>query len=203
MSKTIATQKAVDEAAQALLQEGIEPSIILIKRRIGGGSYSSIQKCFDIWKQQREEIENAAVDLPEDLTLKAIQFVTTLWGMASKESKSRAQTEINVIKKESDHMQSELREARDEIARLEGIESDLTEKISGLAEKIRILEISEAQARALVSRLENSEHELKECRSKLDAAQETIANQSLTIGELTGEAKALRNQISHFKTTDA
>lgn len=203
MAKALVTQELVSEVAQALIQEDAEPSIIAIQKRIGGGSYGSVKKYLDVWKQQRQETENAVVDLPDGFVLKANQFVTTIWNVASREAKSRAQTEINKMKEESNHIHTELAEARGEITRLEGIESELNERISDLEKKVRLLEIGEAQAQAHVSRLENSEQELKECRSKLEAAQETIANQSLKIGELTGEAKALRNQLSNSKTADA
>ena len=48
MSKLIATQKAVHQVAEDLVNEGIQPSIILIQERTGG-SYSTVKKWFEMW----------------------------------------------------------------------------------------------------------------------------------------------------------
>lgn len=44
MARQIVTQQAVTEAAEALIVEGAEPSIVAVQARIGGGSYSTVKK---------------------------------------------------------------------------------------------------------------------------------------------------------------
>jgi hypothetical protein len=67
MARQIVTQHAVNEAAEALILEGSEPSILAVQSRIGGGSYSTVKRFLDVWKQERAEAATAAPDTPPEV----------------------------------------------------------------------------------------------------------------------------------------
>ena len=51
--REIASYETVCEAANVLVVEGVEPSIVAVQRRIGGGSYSTVKKHMASWAEQR------------------------------------------------------------------------------------------------------------------------------------------------------
>ena len=64
MAKALVTQEMVAQAAAALVGEGKEASIIAVKEKIGDvGSYSTIKKFLDAWKERRQA-QPAAIEVP-------------------------------------------------------------------------------------------------------------------------------------------
>jgi len=62
MSETIATEKAVFEAADALAARGERVSVRKIQRAISGGSKDAIRRFLKLWKALREAIPLSAVE---------------------------------------------------------------------------------------------------------------------------------------------
>jgi hypothetical protein len=60
MARQIVTQQAVTEVADALVAEGLDPSIMAVQSRIGGGSYSTVKRYLDVWKQERAAVDAVA-----------------------------------------------------------------------------------------------------------------------------------------------
>ena len=97
MAPPIATQKAVTEIANALVAEGLEPSIIAVQSRIGGGSYSTVKRYLDAWKQERAQMHAAARDTPPAIQAKGQEFAHSVWVLAC----AQAQQEAQAVKDEA------------------------------------------------------------------------------------------------------
>lgn len=68
MAKPIVTQERVNETADALVATGEEPSIITVQARIGGGSYTTIKRYLDVWKQQQGYGNDSCYTQPFDIS---------------------------------------------------------------------------------------------------------------------------------------
>lgn len=60
MARQIVTSERVAEIANALVLEGQEPSIVAVQAQIGGGSYSTVKRYLDVWRQERAEAAASA-----------------------------------------------------------------------------------------------------------------------------------------------
>lgn len=195
MARQIVTQQAVTEAAEALILEGAEPSIVAVQARIGGGSYSTVKKCLDVWKQQRAEAATAAPDTPTEVQAKGQEFARAVWALASREAQAEAQQAKDEAHAEVAAVRVELADANNEIARLEGVEAAQAETIEQQAVKLREVELALAEAQTQARRVAELEKSLADLRAELDASRKEAIDKAVEAGRLAGEAEALRAQV--------
>ena len=51
MAKAVVTQERVFEVAQALTDQGTAPTILNVQEGIGGGSYTTVKRYLDQWRE--------------------------------------------------------------------------------------------------------------------------------------------------------
>lgn len=195
MARQIVTQQAVTEAAEALIVEGAEPSIVAVQARIGGGSYSTVKKFLDVWKQQRAEAATAAPDTPAEVQAKGQEFARAVWALASREAQAEAQQAKDEAHAEVAAVRVELADAHNEIARLEGLEAAQAETIEQQAAKLREVELALAEAQTQARRVGELEKSLADLRAELDASRKEATDKAVEAGRVAGEAEALRAQV--------
>ena len=195
MARQIVTQQAVTEAAEALIVEGAEPSIVAVQARIGGGSYSTVKKFLDVWKQQRAEAATAAPETPAEVQAKGQEFARIVWALASREAQAEAQQAKDEAQAEVAAVRVELAEANNEIARLEGVEAAQAETIDQQAAKLREVELALAEAQTQARRVAELEKSLADLRAELDASRKEATDKAVEAGRLAGESDALRAQV--------
>lgn len=195
MARQIVTQHAVTEIADALILEGLEPSIVAVQSRIGGGSYSTVKRFLDVWRLEKAEAATAAPDTPAEVQAKGQEFARAVWALATREAQREAQQAKDEASAEVASVRSDLAEATTEIARLEGVESDQAATIEQQAAKLRDAELALAEAQAQARRVPELEKSLAGIRAELDAARKEATSKAVEAGRLTGEAEALRAQV--------
>lgn len=195
MARQIVTQQAVTEAAEVLTVEGAEPSIVAVQARIGGGSYSTVKKFLDVWKQERAEAATAAPETPAEVQAKGQEFARIVWALASREAQAEAQQAKDEALAEVAAVRVELAEANNEIARLEGVEAAQAETIDQQAAKLREVELALAEAQTQARRVPELEKSLADLRAELDASRKEATDKAVEAGRLAGEAEALRAQV--------
>ena len=195
MARQIVTQQAVTEAAEALIVEGAEPSIVAVQARIGGGSYSTVKKFLDVWKQERAEAATAAPETPAEVQAKGQEFARIVWALASREAQAEAQQAKDEAQAEVAAVRVELAEANNEIARLEGVEAAQAETIDQQAAKLREVELALAEAQTQARRVAELEKSLADLRAELDASRKDATDKAVEAGRLAGEGEALRAQV--------
>lgn len=195
MARQIVTQQAVTEAAEALILDGAEPSIVAVQARIGGGSYSTVKKCLDVWKQQRAESATAAPDTPAEVQAKGQEFARAVWALASREAQAEAQQAKDEAHAEVAAVRVELADAHNEIARLEGVEASQAATIDQQAAKLREVELALAEAQTQARRVAELEKSLADLRAELDASRKEATDKAVEAGRVAGEAEALRAQV--------
>jgi tripartite-type tricarboxylate transporter receptor subunit TctC len=97
MPKQIATYDAVAQAAEALLTENQDPTLIAIQERIGG-SFSTIKRHLDVWAAKRQSIQ--AIQVPPSLAEQGIVLVRDIWRAAE----AQAHQAVHAIKRESERL---------------------------------------------------------------------------------------------------
>lgn len=198
MARQIVTQQAVNEVADALVAQGLDPSIMTVQSRIGGGSYSTVKRYLDVWKQEKAAMETGATVLPSAVEVKGQEFAHAVWAIATKE----AQQETQAIKDEARTLvaaaRSDLAGATTEISRLESVESAQLATIEALQAKLREMELLLADAQAQARRVPGLEQMLIEQRQELqlelEAARQDATAKAVEAGRLSGEIEALRTQ---------
>lgn len=195
MARQIVTQQAVTEAAEALIVEGAEPSIVAVQARIGGGSYSTVKKFLDVWKQERAEAATAAPETPAEVQAKGQEFARIVWALASREAQAEAQQAKDEAQAEVSAVRGELAEATNEIARLEGVEASQAATIDQQAAKLREVELALAEAQTQARRVGELEKSLVDLRAELDASRKEATDKAVEAGRLAGESDALRAQV--------
>lgn len=195
MARQIVTQQAVTDAAEALIVEGAEPSIVAVQARIGGGSYSTVKKFLDVWKQQRAEAATAAPETPAEVQAKGQEFARIVWALASREAQAEAQQAKDEAQAAVAAVRVELAEATNEIARLEGVEAAQAATIDQQAGKLREVELALAEAQTQARRVAELEKSLADLRAELDASRKDATDKAVEAGRLAGEGEALRAQV--------
>ncbi len=193
MAKQIVTQEGVNQACESLVAEGIEPSIVAVQERIGGGSYSTVKRYMDEWKKQIEE-EGNNIPIPDVVLKKSSELARAVWVAASTEANQKIATIQDSADKQIHSLKSDLNQAQAEIARLERSEIENNDLITELREKLHTADIEIA---TLTAQSKNTD----ELIAKLEISQNESVKDKIEIGKLTGEVETLRDQINNMLAT--
>ncbi|CAB5514413.1 hypothetical protein LMG26857_03472 [Achromobacter anxifer] len=195
MSRPIATPEAIDAAITAILTEGKEPSIILIQERIGGGSFSTVKRGFDAWKQRRARDAASAPPAPAEIVDRGLGFVQELWANAHRQ----AQRDVDAIRAQTEEQlaqaRAEIDEATQEVARLERVESDQQERLSAFEAQLSAAQQALTEAKVQAARAADLERDLVAARAELAAAREAAQESGELAAKLTGERDAALGQV--------
>lgn len=189
MSKLIATQKAVYQAAQDLVNEGIEPSIILIQERTGG-SYTTVKKWFELWLEERQAHNANLVELPAEFEVKAREFARVLYSSAVNQAHSQAKALIADAQAEAQRAGARLSGAEAEVKRLERAEQEHLAEIAAGATKVHELELRSAAngatMEAQATRIAQLEAALEDARALRAASDQELAALRAQIADMGG-----------------
>lgn len=198
MGKAILTQELVNEAAEALTAEGIDPSIVNVKARIGAGSYTTVKKFLDRWKQERDVRNAAAPPTPPELEAKGKEFTRQLWIKASTAAEEGAAAARAAAAAEIAAIRQDLSDARSEIARLEALETEQADRLRQSEARLRKTELQLAEAKTKAGRLDELETAAQALRDELTAARREAKEQALAAATKTGEIEALKAQVQQL-----
>lgn len=110
MSTTI-TQEQVSSIAEELQSEGINPTVLDIRKRLEGSSMAVVWTYFQLWQQSKksEKQDDAMITLPDELQQMLQDFiqkqVTT--------SKALIEDELNALREANDTLAKEVDELKD------------------------------------------------------------------------------------------
>ena len=198
MAREIATQQSVSKVADALVAEGLEPSIIEVQGRLRGGSYTTIKARLDVWRQDQAKAAATSVETPPDIQAGAQEFARSLWATAVAEVRRETQQARDDAQSEVAAIGVELAGATAEIARLEGIEVMHLETIEQLRASLRQAELHQAEARAQASRTVELERQLSDARAQVSAALASVTERAVEAATAIGEAQALRVHVQQL-----
>jgi flagellar biosynthesis GTPase FlhF len=170
MARPIVTQELVFETADRLSSAGEEASIIAVQERIGGGSYSTVKRFLDAWKEARKTAA-PPIDVPPDIAAQGQAFVRGLWAAAH----TLAEQRIAEIRAETGE---QVRQAR---AALEAAEATITRL--------------ETEAETLAQQRDDAQHEREEARAGQEEARASARVAEARAAEQGQQITDLRRQI--------
>lgn len=194
MARQIVTSERVAEIANALVLEGQEPSIVAVQAQIGGGSYSTVKRYLDVWRQERAEAAASAPDMPSEIAAKGAEFARAVWATASQQAQRDAQVVKDSAAKAEAALRGELVGAQAEIARLEQTDAHQAETIEQQAAKLREIELALAEVQAQARRVPELESTLADTRAQLDTARRDVSEARERAAGLAGQMEALASQ---------
>jgi len=187
MSKKLVTQELVEQTAQALVDEGVEPSTKKVHERIGGGSYSTVQRYLEPWRKTREQLSE--LDLPSEIKDQANRFALAAWELSSRFAAAEVLAIKNQAASDLAAARTELKDAYAEIGRLEAIVTEQAAELEARESARQQSQIELSQLRVELERLGAVEAALQDSRAALAEKVEEAA-------KLTGETEALKSQLS-------
>jgi Plasmid replication region DNA-binding N-term len=177
MPRKIVTEELVIEIANKMISEGKEPSILDIQSSIGGGSYTTVKKYLDLWKQSLPKRRLNAIELPDIAVERLMSLGRDFWSMIDEQSskqveilKESTQAHIGII-------QSKLNEAEKAIIVLED-EKEALEKILD-------------QKNTLIESLEKESVDLKIENARLEGESQALKNQIDQLLKMQSESKKI------------
>jgi colicin import membrane protein len=178
------TRENVFEAAEALATEGIQPTVKLVRDRIGG-SYSTITPFLATWKEERGGRGVANIpDMPESIALASRQ----VWAAAWKAAQDAVQTEREGLTAARHEMVKERMEMAQEIKELEGK-----------------LEVALGERETLTRSLEDERKNHQGAKDELNRflienarLEERVANTAKRAEEFSGQVTRLEQQLDRL-----
>lgn len=182
MSRPGVTREQVFAAATALSEEGIQPSLKLVRDRIGG-SFSTITPHLAAWKEERGGRGATAIpDMPESVNAAVRQVWTAAWS-AGQQAIQAEREGLATLRKE---MEQERNELAHEITELEAkVDAALTERdtlAANLSEETQAkVPLEDALTRErienarLIERLSNVDSRAGELRAQVQELQHELA----------------------------
>jgi hypothetical protein len=197
MARAIVTAEAVVAAAQQMLDAGEEPTILNVRSRIGGGSFTTIKRFLDDWKAQRDATPPVS-PVPIDVQQRADEFAQMVWHAAVAQASQdaahvRADAEKLVAQAraaaaEAEHAVSLLETQVDaQELTLAKLEQERDDARVALADARTAIQIAEARFNDLKQHLEARDMELAQARAEIVAH-----------ARLVGENEALRRQVTEL-----
>jgi len=149
------TRETIWQAADALDAEGIRPTLAAVRKRLGSGSFTTIQEAMTEWKSRQQQAAAAIHEPPpEELTERAAALAGEIWKMA------RAAADLALVG-DRQQIEAEQVELRRQVAEAVELADALTEESEELKREI-------ADLRPLRALVEKTVTELAEVRRKSD-----------------------------------
>lgn len=192
--KAFFTEQEIFEAADTLAAQGQEVTAQSLFKVMGGGSYTTVYKHLEAWRQSRPALVNpvVAMDLPEP--------VQTAFVAAWKVAASEAAREVSAIRdKAAEDVRAtnkQLHEALEQMARLEA-EADAA------ADEIEFLKALNSELEATAKKVENDNAGLTAKAEQLEHQVAHLANVEAAKDAAVKEAAQLSGQLEQLNKQNA
>lgn len=220
--KIIATPEAVATAVEQLVAESLEPTLERVRAKLGGGSYTTINRVLTEVMQGRGGSDAKAADIPPDLieighkavsavyravqqqtktTVQAIEVEARRQIEAAQATKADAALEIERLERALDAAGEDLEQAQSRAERAEALGEQQRSENHRLAEELRTtrseLEATRAGARAAEAAQRQETDELRQSLVRLEASHAAAQERQQREFELLSAAEV---RVEQFRT---
>jgi len=173
VAKSLVTQERVFEVADVLTGRGEEPSILSVQAAIGGGSYSTVKRYLDVWKETGRQ-RRAQLALPEAAVERLMGLGRDFWALLEE----RTAREVDQIRananEEASALKAQLHQAEQAIAKLEQDKEQL-EQLGAERETANLglqaeIHVQRERATAAESKATQLEARIADLKAELDRA---------------------------------
>ena len=209
MAKPVVTEERVFEVADALTERGDDPTILSVQAAIGGGSYSTVKRYLDVWKEAGRK-RRAEVALPDAAVDRLMALGREFWSLLEERAAQQVAQIRVAAREEVAGLELQTRQAEQAIDTLERAKEALEQLGSEreaanqalqkeLQSQHEIATAAEAKSAQLEARVVDSKAELervlKQLESERQAAEAARAEAKTAAVEnarLAGELTALK-----------
>ena len=155
------TREIIWAAADALDHAGEKPTLAAIRKKVGGGSYTTISEAMTEWHAKRAQKAPQRDPVPEKVSDAAAEFTAVVWQVATDIAEGRLQAERTAIEEDREQLEAEKAEAAAfadqlnqelEAARAKG--GELATALEAANARLTALQAERDQERARADRLE-------------------------------------------------
>ena len=211
MAKALVTQERVFEVAQALVEQGTTPTILNVQDGIGGGSYTTVKRYLDQWREAAPK-QRRPVELPEAAVAKLMSLGREFWALLDEQAGQQVEAIRAATGEEIAAIQAQLDQAEQAIARLEAerdqaesraVEQEQAHREAVQAHQAQTERVAAAEAKAgeLTARVADLKGELQLAHAQHAAEREAATTAraeaqaaAVEAARLLGELTALRTQ---------
>jgi chromosome segregation ATPase len=201
--KAMATRETVEAAVEGLAAEGLDPTVERVRSKLGGGSYTTINKILGEVLSQRQTVAAQVSEVPTDLVEIGQKAVAAIYAAVQRQAAAK----IDLIEADARKQIEAANRARAEAAlEIERLELEAEQLGEGLAmaqrttqEALARAERAEARADTERAEIERLARELATARAEAQSFQKTQAkleagNESLaaSLGQVRQELMMAR-----------
>ena len=202
MAKPIVTQELVTTIADELHAAGVDPSILTVQERIGGGSYTTVKRYLDHWKAQQAQRPSVAV--PPEITAKALPAIQAIWSAAVAQAEQRVKEVEAEAQQQRAALEAQLNQAEQVIQRQEREVEDLARQLADAQQQLTASQNEAKEARMAVQvaegRAADQAQRIDELQAAAAAATERALQATTAQARLEGEITALQKQVDTLLT---
>lgn len=176
------TRESIWTAADQIDAEGDRPTLAAIRKKIGGGSYSTISEAMTEWHARRTQKSANTEPVPDKIGEAATEFAAVAWRIAQELADVRLQAARSAIEEARQQMEAEKIEAAAFADQLSKELDASKEKVAGLVER---LETADSTVRALLAERDQE-------RARADRAQAVADERSRMIEAIREELVQVR-----------
>jgi flagellar biosynthesis chaperone FliJ len=156
------TKESIWAVADALDQAGEKPTLASVRKRLGGGSYTTISEAMTEWNARRAARSTPAVDpVPEKVADAASEFASMVWQVAQEIADGRLQAERSALEEAQKQFAAERAEAAafadqlsQELEAAKGKADELTAAVDAAKSALSAAKGEHDQERARAERLQ-------------------------------------------------
>jgi chromosome segregation ATPase len=189
--KAVATAESVSQAVEALIGEGLDPTVERVRAKLGGGSFTTISKALSGVLSQRQRQATQISEVPGDLVEIGQRAVAAIYAAVQRQASAKVELIEADARKQIDSANHARAEAALEIERLEREAEQGADALTGAQkaahDALARAERAEATATALQTQLQSARQEIERSREGERRARDEAA-------ELRGQLKTARAQ---------
>ncbi len=163
----MATREEILAAADSLVEAGERPTLAAVRKRVGGGSFTTISEAMAEWRASRQEAKPAGEPVPESLGKAGLDWVAVIWAQAQALAGERVQAEREALEAARVEMEQERAEA---VELADGLSGELDQRLRQLAD----LEQALAARDGIIDVLRRELAEARERAARLEGQVETL-----------------------------
>jgi len=196
MAKAVVTQERVFEVADTLTARGEDPSILSVQAAIGGGSYSTVKRYLDVWKEAGRQ-RRAQIALPDAAVERLMSLGRDFWALLEERTALQVDQIRARAKEEAAALEAQVRQAEQAIAKLEH-DKDRLEQLAADREAANLalqaeVHVQRERATAAESKETQLEARIVDIKAELDRAlrQAETERQAASSARMEAQAAAV------------
>ncbi len=195
------TRDVIWSAADLLDQAGEKPTLAAIRKRVGGGSYTTISEAMTEWHERRAAQKAPLRDpVPEKVSDAAAEFTALVWQVAEEIAEGRLQAERTAIEEARQQLESEKAEAA---AFADQLNQELEAAKGKGSELAAALEVATGQVAALQTGRNEERARADRAEAVSDERQRTIDTLKDQIAQVRADKDAEISRLIAVRAGDA